>query len=146
MDDTKKTKIIEAATKVFAVKGYQYATIADIAKEAGVSTGFMYSYFVNKLDVLLSIILSFWKHINSLNEQHCTAVQDPVSRLHAVLFNLEALLIKNEKALYLVRVLSEALPHIVMIKDKRLQKKRREITVENKKFIHAVDASSTEGQ
>ena len=36
MKDLKKNTILNAATMIFAEKGYQYATIAEIAKEAGV--------------------------------------------------------------------------------------------------------------
>ena len=59
MKDLKKNTILNAATKIFAEKGYQYATIAEVAKEAGVSTGLVYSYFKNKLDLLLSVVLLF---------------------------------------------------------------------------------------
>ena len=61
MEDAKRTVIIEAATRVFAEKGYQYATMSEIAKESGIATGLTYSYFKNKLDILFSIILAFWK-------------------------------------------------------------------------------------
>ncbi|MCX5900927.1 MAG: helix-turn-helix domain containing protein, partial [Proteobacteria bacterium] len=36
MVDGKQALILEAATKVFAEKGYHYATISDIAKAAGI--------------------------------------------------------------------------------------------------------------
>ncbi|MBW1838398.1 MAG: helix-turn-helix transcriptional regulator, partial [Deltaproteobacteria bacterium] len=49
MKDEKRSMILDAATKIFAEKGYQYATISEVAKEAGISTGLLYSYFKNKL-------------------------------------------------------------------------------------------------
>ena len=48
-------KIILAATKVFAKKGFFNARISDIAKEAKVADGTIYLYFANKLDILLSV-------------------------------------------------------------------------------------------
>ena len=51
----KHTKIISAATKVFAKKGFFTARISDIAKEAKVADGTIYIYFSNKYDILLSI-------------------------------------------------------------------------------------------
>ncbi|MGI6655500.1 MAG: TetR/AcrR family transcriptional regulator [Desulfobulbus sp.] len=51
----KHSKIIRAATKVFAKKGFYNARIADIAKEAKVADGTIYLYFTNKFDILLSV-------------------------------------------------------------------------------------------
>ncbi len=47
--------------KIFACKGYQYTTIAEIAKEAGVSKGLVHVYFENKLDILLESFFSLLK-------------------------------------------------------------------------------------
>lgn len=52
---SKHSKIITAATKVFAKKGFFTARISDIAKEAKVADGTIYLYFDNKYDILLSI-------------------------------------------------------------------------------------------
>jgi TetR/AcrR family fatty acid metabolism transcriptional regulator len=51
----KHTKIITAATKIFAQKGFFNARISDIAKEAKVADGTIYLYFNNKFDILLSV-------------------------------------------------------------------------------------------
>ena len=62
----KHSKIIHAATKVFAKKGFFNARISDIAKEAKVADGTIYLYFNNKFDILISV---FEKEIGSLIEQ-----------------------------------------------------------------------------
>ena len=51
----KHRKIIEAAVKVFAQKGFFNARISDIAREAGVADGTIYLYFNNKYDILISL-------------------------------------------------------------------------------------------
>ncbi len=51
----KHHKILVAATKVFAKKGFFNARISDVAKEAKVADGTIYLYFANKLDILLSL-------------------------------------------------------------------------------------------
>ena len=51
----KHSKIICAATKVFAKKGFFNARISDIAKEAKVADGTIYLYFNNKFDILISV-------------------------------------------------------------------------------------------
>jgi AcrR family transcriptional regulator len=53
--DERKKQILEAATRVFAAKGFEGATISDIAREAGVSEGSIYNYFKNKNDLLVSL-------------------------------------------------------------------------------------------
>lgn len=52
----KHNKIIVAATKVFAKKGFFNARISDIAKEAKVADGTIYLYFNNKFDILISVL------------------------------------------------------------------------------------------
>jgi TetR/AcrR family fatty acid metabolism transcriptional regulator len=48
-------RIIRAATKVFAKKGFYQAKVSEIAKEAKVADGTIYLYFENKDDILISL-------------------------------------------------------------------------------------------
>jgi TetR/AcrR family fatty acid metabolism transcriptional regulator len=51
----RKDRILEAALKIFAEKGFQNATIVEISKEAGVSEATVYEYFGTKEDLLFAI-------------------------------------------------------------------------------------------
>lgn len=51
----KRNKILWSAEQVFAEKGYNQATVADIARLANVAEGTVYEYFRNKEDLLFSI-------------------------------------------------------------------------------------------
>jgi len=53
--ETRRAQILEAAVAVFAEKGYQRATVKEIAARAGVAPGTIYLYFKNKRDLLLAI-------------------------------------------------------------------------------------------
>ena len=53
--ETKRSRILRAAIKAFAEKGYLKATISEIAKQAGVADGTVYEYFKNKEELLFSI-------------------------------------------------------------------------------------------
>lgn len=53
--DEKRKRIIDAAYKVFASKGYKNASIKDIAKEADVTPGLIHYYFKNKEELLFSV-------------------------------------------------------------------------------------------
>ncbi len=45
----KQDRMINAALKIFALKGYQHASTDDIVAEAGISKGLLFHYFQNKL-------------------------------------------------------------------------------------------------
>ena len=49
----KKEKIIEAGFNLICKNGYYNTNTAEIAKEAGVSTGILYQYFKDKYDILI---------------------------------------------------------------------------------------------
>lgn len=56
LSQARKNQILEAATTVFAEKGFQRATIKDIAKMAGIADGTIYNYFQNKTAILLGLL------------------------------------------------------------------------------------------
>ncbi len=49
-------KILDAAFKLFNEKGYYNTTTADIAKEAKVATGSVYTYFKDKKEIYIQVI------------------------------------------------------------------------------------------
>lgn len=51
-----KRKIVEAGFNLFGSKGFYKTNTAQIAKDAGVSTGIVYGYFNNKKDILIEVI------------------------------------------------------------------------------------------
>ena len=57
----RRNQILDAATTVFAEKGFHRTTIKDIARAAGIADGTIYTYFSSKTEVLLGIL-------NRLNE------------------------------------------------------------------------------
>jgi len=83
----KHRKIIRAATKVFAKKGFFNARISDIAKEAKVADGTIYLYFNNKADILLSV---FEQEIGKLIDQVAGLLEketDPQEKLRIFITN-----------------------------------------------------------
>src|SRR4051794_39132998 len=48
--------LVEAAFDEFTTRGYEAATVADIAERAGVTTGAVYAHFTGKLDLLLATV------------------------------------------------------------------------------------------
>ena len=52
----RRAQILDAATRVFAEKGFHRATIREIATVAGVADGTIYNYFANKSALLLGLL------------------------------------------------------------------------------------------
>jgi TetR/AcrR family transcriptional regulator, fatty acid metabolism regulator protein len=53
--EIRKQRILDAAERIFAQKGFQEATVSDVAREAGVSDATIYEYFPSKEELLFSI-------------------------------------------------------------------------------------------
>ncbi|MDQ5842787.1 MAG: TetR/AcrR family transcriptional regulator [Thermoproteota archaeon] len=70
--DERINRIINAAVNVLAAKGYDNATIADIADVAGISRGLPHYYFKDKEDLV----------IKALEASTSEMIRSSVSRLH----------------------------------------------------------------
>jgi AcrR family transcriptional regulator len=56
----KRKRILEAAVRVFAERGYHGARVADVAREAGVAHGLLYHYFGSKEELVQTIFRENW--------------------------------------------------------------------------------------
>lgn len=83
----KREDILYSAIEVFAQKGSNLATIADVAKRARVAPGTVYLYFNSKDDLLqkcMSEVIS--SEINNIIEL-TSGIPDPMERLYAFFFH-----------------------------------------------------------
>ena len=55
--------ILDAAKRAFADKGFEGASIADIARIAAISDGLVYRYFRNKRELLYGVLQKFYERI-----------------------------------------------------------------------------------
>lgn len=94
----KKNRIIEAAVKVFAEKGFYLAKVSDVAKAAGVADGTIYLYFKNKDDLLINLFEQKMELILQRFQERLKGIADSVEKLHAFV-DLYFTLIKEDKAL-----------------------------------------------
>lgn len=126
----KHSKIINAATKVFAKKGFFNARISDIAKEAKVADGTIYLYFNNKFDILISV---FEEEIGGLIEQvtkSLTLEPDPRNQLRIFATKHLTMMKKNKNLAEVIQI--ELRQSTKLIKDYR-----------NNKFSEYIDIIST---
>lgn len=147
-EDDRKKRVIEAAIKIMSEKGYTHAKITNIAEEAGVASGLIYSrkFFINKLDLLLSIVLGFWETLNHKIQTEISNDMDPVEKVKRIIDMLDDLLTKNKDSIRLSKVIHETIPITYFIKEKELHPKREQITKENRKLLRALDNTIEEGQ
>jgi AcrR family transcriptional regulator len=55
-DSAKRRQIVDGAREIFLARGFDAASMADIAKAAGVSKGTLYVYFKNKEELFSAIV------------------------------------------------------------------------------------------
>ncbi len=69
LKDDKEGRILNAAQNLFGDKGFQSATVQEIAKASEVSEGTIYEYFKNKEDLLFSVLKrQFRNNLESMDE------------------------------------------------------------------------------
>lgn len=74
--------IVEAASATFSAKGFEAASIAEIARAAGVSDGLIYRYFANKRDLLYRVLQVFYERILTEVEGEMAGAPDFRAKLH----------------------------------------------------------------
>lgn len=80
-DLTKHKKILKAAVKVFAEKGFYNARVSEIAKEADVADGTIYLYFKNKDDILISLFEEEFGQIVENMRQELEKEKNPLQKI-----------------------------------------------------------------
>lgn len=79
--DEKYRKIIAAATKIFAKKGFFKAKVSEIAKEAGIADGTVYIYFNHKDDILISLFEEKMQEVLDNMKRQINLEIDPLKKI-----------------------------------------------------------------
>jgi AcrR family transcriptional regulator len=82
--EEKRRRLLDAAVKVFARKGYHASRVGDIAEEAGVAHGLLYHYFASKEDVLRAVFRETWRALIDTIESVEEAGDPPREQLRKV--------------------------------------------------------------
>jgi len=108
MKDQKRKIILDAATKLFAEKGFEITTTREIARAAQISNAALYYYFDTKEDILYQILddtittgLELIKRIGT-SEKTLKKKLSSILRMHtrnAVDYNKMKLLVHDQKSL-----------------------------------------------
>lgn len=80
----KRTAILDAATVIFARRGFFGAQVADVAKAAGIAAGTVYLYFRSKDEILTSLFDRTMQEAIAEGRAALADVDDPVDRLRRI--------------------------------------------------------------
>ena len=84
--DATRVRILMAALNLFAAKGYQSTSIADILHQADAHSGSLYHFFPTKQDLLLAVLQSYRDGIEPmLLAPAWEGITDPIERVFALL-------------------------------------------------------------
>lgn len=105
---TRKDRILDAALRIFAEKGFQEATISEISREAQVSEATIYEYFGTKEDLLFAIPEKITKTTFEESEQALEYIDGAEKKIRAALFSYVRLYQSNPdySALVLLQLMS----------------------------------------
>jgi len=79
----KRERILQAAERVFAKRGFFAARVSEIAKDAGVADGTIYLYFKNKDDLLISLFEARMHQVNDELRAQVAKEKTPLGQLRA---------------------------------------------------------------
>jgi AcrR family transcriptional regulator len=83
-------QIFQAASRIFISRGYHAATVREIAREAGLSLGSLYSYIRTKEDILFLVFQKLTKTLRENIRRAIAGIDDPAAQMQAALkANLE---------------------------------------------------------
>lgn len=99
VQEIKRDLILEEATALFVSEGYENMKISDLAKNAGVSIGAIYSMFGSKEALYNQFIIGQIEYYMDLMEQELENLTDPVEMLKAVVRIKFTAIIKNKNAI-----------------------------------------------
>jgi len=100
--------LLDAAAKLFALKGYKGTTMRDIGSEVGMLPGSVYYHFKSKQEILLAVYKLAVYSLKTRVEEVIAEQEDPWRKLEvATQSHLEAIINKNDYA----QVMTEIKPH-----------------------------------
>ncbi|MDY6862154.1 MAG: TetR/AcrR family transcriptional regulator [Thermodesulfobacteriota bacterium] len=100
----KKTRIIEAALKIFAKNGFYNSKISEIAKEADVADGTIYLYFKSKDDLLISLFEYEGEFIVANMKKEMSKVDDPIEKIRTFASSHLNMITRNRDLAIIIQV------------------------------------------
>lgn len=74
-------EILDAAERVFVSRGFDQATMDEIAREAGFSTGALYNFFQNKDELCLQVLRKIAEDFISIFKRDILTLREPLEAI-----------------------------------------------------------------
>src|SRR3569833_2831121 len=92
-----RTRLVLAAMRLFAEKGYGSTSVQDILREAGANAGSLYHVFATKQDLLVAVLEAYRDGIEPmLLAPAWQGVEDPIDRVRALLAAYRSMLERTD--------------------------------------------------
>jgi TetR/AcrR family fatty acid metabolism transcriptional regulator len=85
--EARQEQILKAAERVFAEKGFQDATISDVARQAGLSDATIYEYFASKEELLFSIPGETTRRGKEILDFHLNYIRGAANKLRSIVYH-----------------------------------------------------------
>src|SRR5262245_64925337 len=85
MRPLRRQQLIDAAIASIHEHGYSSATVARIARKAGVSTGIVHHYFTDKTDLLASTMRALLDSLRREAVMRMQSARTPIERIYAII-------------------------------------------------------------
>ena len=106
MDEQKRIKILDVATKLFASQPFHKVLLSDVAEAASVGKGTLYTYFKSKEDLYLSVLYSgFSTLVERLNQRVDQNTYSAIENMEAVICEIVSFAYQNPHLYKLMRTI-----------------------------------------
>ena len=82
----RKREILQAARECFCDKGYEHASVAEIANKVGVVEGTVYRYFESKHELLIEVLTDWYRQMFDDYAHALEGVSDARSRMQVLIW------------------------------------------------------------
>ena len=99
----RKQQIVQATVECISKFGYHNFSMQDVAKTAGVSKGIIHYYFLNKDDLMMSVLEKVAEDITSTLHQNMKSSKDPAQQLE-IFITTSLNIVRTSKEYYQVNM------------------------------------------
>ena len=98
-DISRKERILLAAERVFAEKGYKGTTVREVARQAGIVNSLIFYYFKNKAVLYEAVFQHTFSQLEVLIQQNLDLELDHLDKLEKIMYSIIDLAVKRRNLL-----------------------------------------------
>ncbi len=99
----RKNQIVQATVECITKHGYHNFSMQDVARKAGVSKGIIHYYFLNKDDLMMSVLDKVASDIELILQEEMQTEQDPLRKLE-IFIEVSMDVVRNTREYYQVNM------------------------------------------